>query len=152
MSLFAISAFNSSSSNLRIVGNSQTRQESLAAAQMAIESTISSANFSINPAAVASSPVLVDIDGDGKTDYTAMLSPAPECTRAKPKLESELPAMVPGSVDPYSDCRSSAGGLPCTDTEWNIRAQVTDSSSSTRVAINQGIGILLLPEDESNCK
>ena len=34
MSLFALSAFNSSSSNLRIVGNTQARQESLATAQV----------------------------------------------------------------------------------------------------------------------
>jgi len=49
MSLFAISAFNSSTGNMRIVGNTQARQESLSAAQLAVEKTISSSNFHTNP-------------------------------------------------------------------------------------------------------
>ena len=63
MSVFAISAFNSSSANLRIVGNMQARQEGISAAQDAIERTISSAAFTIDPAAVAASAVDLDIDG-----------------------------------------------------------------------------------------
>ncbi|HAL39750.1 MAG TPA: hypothetical protein DCP03_17240, partial [Polaromonas sp.] len=40
MSLFAISAFKSSTGNLRIIGNMQSRQEAIAVGQKAIEDTI----------------------------------------------------------------------------------------------------------------
>jgi len=151
MSLFAISAFNSSSSNLRIVGNSQARQESLAAAQVAVEVTISSADFATNPAKVAASPVQVDMDGNGATDYTATLTPAPTCTRVRPL---KLPDPVPGDPDPFAACRSSTTLVPgCLDTEWNIRAEVTDSRSNAQLAVHQGVSVgvpaLLLPE---SCK
>lgn len=152
MSLFALSAFNSSSSNLRIVGNSQARQESLAAAQVAIEATISSVDFTTKPAAVASSPIQVDVDGDGTTDYTATLIPVPTCTRVRPL--TNIPDPVPGEPDPLAACRSSTSLVPgCLDTEWNIRAAVADSRSNTKLAVNQGVSVrvpaLLLPE---SCK
>jgi hypothetical protein len=169
MSLFAISAFNSSSSNLRIMGNTQARQESLAAAQMAIESTISSTNFFQNPTGVAS--VLVDVDGNSVTDYTAKLFPAPTCYRAKPILAGDLPAAPkdPAVSDPYSPCRPSqrlggtyidrdtplTGADPesCANSEWNIRAEVTDTKSNTYVAANQGVGVIVFGNEvSSNCK
>lgn len=171
MSLFAISAFNSSSNNLRIVGNTQTRQESLAAAQTAIESTISSTAFAQNPDAVAASPVLVDVDGNGVTDYTAMLTPRPQCLRAKAILAADLPAASkdPSVTDPYAPCRPSQriGGTfidsetpstgtdpeSCANSEWNIRAEVTDTRNNTRVAANQGVGIIVFGNDVSSyCK
>jgi len=152
MSLFALSAFNSSSSNLRIVGNTQARQESLATAQVAVEATISSADFATNPAKVAASPLQVDVDGNGTTDYTATLTPAPECTRVRPL--TDIPDPVPGEPDPLAACRSSTTLIPgCLTTEWNIRAAVADLRSNAQLAVNQGVSVrvpaLLLPE---SCK
>lgn len=152
MSLFALSAFNSSSSNLRIVGNTQARQESLATAQVAVEATISSADFATNPAKVAASPLQVDVDGNGTTDYTATLTPPPECTRVRPL--TDIPDPVPGEPDPLAACRSSTTLIPgCLTTEWNIRAAVADSRSNAQLAVNQGVSVrvpaLLLPE---SCK
>lgn len=171
MSLFAISAFNSSSSNLRIVGNTQTRQESLAAANLAIEATISSVKFFQNPDGVAASPVLVDVDGNSVTDYTAVISPAPQCFRAKPILASDLPAAPkdPTVSDTYAPCRPSqrlggtfidggpaaAGTDPesCANSEWNIRAQVTDARTNTMLAANQGVSVTVFGNEVSSyCK
>ncbi len=79
MSLFAVSAFLGSSTNLRVVGNMQVRQEALAAAQVAIEQTISSIQFAEAPAAVAGNPVNVDTDGNSVTDYVVRMTPQPAC-------------------------------------------------------------------------
>ncbi len=162
MSMFAINAFNGSSGNMRVIGNMQARQESIAAAQQAIEQTISSTVFTSNPATVAATPVAVDIDGDGQADYTARLTPQPRCYRAKPIKSSELnPALsadiaclrsgvVQNSGLDSPDAASDAGNSLCANSEWNIRSEVIDARSSTRVAINQGVAVRVLETDAAN--
>lgn len=171
MSLFAISAFNTSTGNIRIVGNTQARQESLSAAQLAVEKTISSSDFHTNPDGVAASPVLVDMDGNGTTDYTAVLSPKPQCTRAKTILAGDLPPApkTPTTVDVYAPCRPSpkqggtfverenpiTGADPesCANSEWNVRAQVNDAQTNTNVAVNQGVAVVVFGNEVSSyCK
>ena len=162
MSLFAINAFNGSSSNMRVIGNMQARQESIAAAQQAIDQTISSTVFTSNPAAVAAAPVQVDIDGDTQVDYTARLTPQPRCYRAKPIKSSELnPALaadiaclrsgvVQNSGLDSPDAAADAGNSLCSNSEWNVRAEVVDARSATRVAINQGVAVRVLETDAAN--
>lgn len=161
MSLFAISAFNSSSNNLRIVGNSQAMQESLSAAQLAVEATISTPEFYQNPNGVATSPIPVDMNGDGTADYTAWLKPAPQCYRAKPLLKEEIPDPPKDgetTVDVWEKCRYSLSQTPisidketpdtstnpasCAAMEWNVRAEVKDATSSTQVTVNQGVAVI----------
>ena len=62
---FAMSALRISRQNLHIVGNRQAETQATAVAQHAIEQTISSDQFSKNPAAVGAIPIPTDIDGDG---------------------------------------------------------------------------------------
>lgn len=168
MSLFAINAFNSSNANLRIIGNTQARQESLASAQLAIEATISSINFVKNPDGVAASPITVDIDGNGVTDYTAVISPRPQCYRAKPIVYADLPAAPkdPAVPDPYAPCRPAQrlggtfidgpGGVAVTDpescanSEWNVRAVVSDLRTGGQVAVNQGVSVIVFGNEVSS--
>lgn len=162
LSMFAINAFNGSTGNMRIVGNMQARQESIAAAQQAIEQTISSTLFTTDPAAVGANPVAVDIDGDGTADYTAQLTPQPRCYRAKPIKTSELNPALPADIAclrsgvvqnsglDTASAASEAGNSLCANSDWNIRAQVTDARTSTRVAINQGVSVRVLETDATN--
>ena len=162
ISMFAVNAFNSSGSNMRIVGNMQARQESLAAAQQAIEETISSTLFTSNPAGVAATPITVDIDGSGTADYTARITPQPRCYRAKAIKSSELnPALaadigclrsgvVQNSGLDSPDVAADAGNSLCANSEWNIRAEVADARTSSRVAINQGVSVRVLETDAAN--
>lgn len=171
MSLFAISAFNSSSSNLRIVGNSQAVQESLSAAQLAVEATISTPEFHTNPEGVAAAPITVDMNGDGAPEYTASIKPAPNCYRAKPILPSELPAAPKNAVttDVWAPCRQPvrsggtfidseapiAGTDPesCANSEWNVRAEVKDATTQTQVSVNQGVAVIVFGNEVSTyCK
>lgn len=171
MSLFAISAFNSSSNNLRIVGNSQAVQESLSAAQMAVETTISTPEFHKNPDGIAKSPINIDMNGDEKPDYTAWLKPAPQCYRAKPILPSELPAAPKNAetTDVWAPCRSPVrtGGTyvdseapvtgtdpeSCANSEWNVRAEVKDPATLTQVSVNQGVAVIVFGNEVSSfCK
>lgn len=155
MALLAVTAFNSSSLNLRVVANTQLRQEAIAAAQTAVERTISSPQFSTNAAAVAATPITVDINGDGNTDYTVSLTPVPKCYKFRVLKNSELDLAPPlvkdkrcqrptpdnfGLDDDQAGTSTSADSL-CADSEWNVRGVVADASSNVSVAINQGIAL-----------
>lgn len=162
ISLFAVTAFKNSTGNLRIVGNMQSRQESIAVAQKALEQTISSTYFTTNPADVAATPVLVDIDGDGTIDYRATLNPQPHCFRTKaiksselnPTLAADLSCMKSGTVQlgglDTPDAAADAGNSLCANSEWNIGAQVVDVRSGTKVVVNQGIAVRVLQTDAAN--
>ena len=159
MSLFAASAFRSSTGNLKIIGNMQSRQESLAVGQQAIENTISSSLFFTNPTLVASTPVKVDIDGRGTATYTATLSPKPSCNRIipiknnalNPTLDKDLLCMKSaiiqqGGVNNPNQIVASGNSL-CVESEWNISAEVIDARSGTKIVVNQGVAVRQLEAD-----
>jgi hypothetical protein len=166
LSMLAISAFNGTSSNLRVVGNMQARQQALAAAQVGIEQTLSSANFSSNPDSVAANPVNVDIDNDGDTDYAVRLTPQPKCFRTKPIPSSELDVarasdlacmkssvVTTGGLEIDGATGGSSGDSLCAKTEWDLRAEATDARTGTTVAVHQGVEIRVLSTDAENaCK
>lgn len=165
MSLFAVSAFLGSSTNLRVVGNMQVRQEALAAAQVAIEQTISGIQFAEAPAAVAGNPVNVDTDGNSVTDYVVRMTPQPACYRVKPIKNSELNVNVAADLtcirsgvvtNPGQDATEAAAladNSLCANTEWNLRAEVTDARTGAVVAVNQGVAVRVLDADAATyCK
>jgi len=165
LSLLAVSAYNGTNTNLRVVGNMQARQEAQAAAEVAVEQTISSANFSSNPDSVAANAVNVDIDKDGKVDFAVHLTPQPKCYRAKPikttelnpALASDLACMKSGVVTTGGLETATGGGAAadslCSNTEWNVRAEATDPRTGTTVAVDQGVAIRVLATDAGNaCK
>ena len=165
MGWLAVSTFRISSQHMQIVGNSQAERQATAAAQRAIDLTISSNAFTKDPAAVALAPIASDIDGDGHDDFVATLDPAPKCVRVRPIKNMELEVakatdrvclqssggsgnliVAPGAV-------VGAGDSLCANSEWNIAATVTDATSNTRVAINQGVAVRIVASDAKNfCK
>lgn len=171
---FAMSAMRIGRQNVQIVGNRQAETQSIAAAQNAIETTISSDAFTKDPAGVAAVPVPADIDGDGNADFTAHLTPAPKCVRIRPMKASEISSadiekmiatkrtgclgttQPPGSANGgyvEEPGRVTAGDTPCFATEWNVSAAVSDPVTHTDVTVTQGVAIRLLKEDAQNsCK
>lgn len=165
LSLFAFNAFNSSSTNVRVVNNQQMRQEAMSAAQTAIEAVISTTTFSISPSAVATTPINVDIDNNGSVDYAVSMSPQPNCYRVRPIKTTELNPNIPddntcifsnGSGQNFgidvTNAPVSSGDSLCSNTEWNLRALVTDTRTGTSVAVNQGVGLRVRSSDAlTNC-
>ena len=165
MGWFALSAFRISTQQLRIVGNEQAQHQATAAAQRAIDRTISSNAFSKDPAAVALIPIATDVDGDGDDDFTARLDPAPACIRVRPIKTMELDIakaadrvclqsggssgnllVVPGSA-------VAAGDSLCANSEWNVAAAVSDVTTNTSVTVQQGVAIRVVASDAKNfCK
>ena len=165
MSLMAVTAFNLTTTNVRITGNAQSRNEALAAAQLGLASTISNVQFSTNPALIAITPLNVDINGDGVADYSVKRDPQPKCYKVKTIKANELDptnaadlacmgsAAATNSGIDSALTGSSTGDTMCANSEWNIRASVTDPASKAEVAINQGVSLRVLVVDaDAACK
>jgi hypothetical protein len=162
LAMLSVWSFNTSTTNLRVVGNSQARQEVVAAAQGAIEQTISSPLFTQQPAEVAAAAIPIDVDGDGHADYQARLTPPPSCYRVRVLKVNELDpssasdrACLGSSTNPGSGIETVGSAPPtgdslCADSEWNLRAVVDDARTNSTGAVNQGIAVRALTTDTAN--
>lgn len=126
LTLIAVSAINSTTTSLQMVGNAQFTAEANAAAQQAIEKVISDENFQT----VAPVPQNIDVNNDGTADYTVTFAPAPSCVSVK--------SVVVGDPGVPSICASSIGAV-CYWTVWDIRAVVSDVKTGASVSLHQGI-------------
>jgi len=150
ITLTVVVAFNVSISNLKSVGNMQTRNEAVAAANRAIEEVAASLlppNADGSPSMVA--PVAtasqVDINNDGKTDYEVQIA-APTCVRAsKTAGGGGTTTTGPGGITGGGS--SSGSGLAALPDQynavWDISTTVTDAASGASVAVRQGVRALL---------
>src|SRR5690349_10134390 len=121
LTMLSLSAFNTSTVQLRVVGNSQARQESIAAANMALQKTLSTADFMVNPATVASTPVTVDIDLDGSADYTVNVTPS--CSSSIPFLNAQLDVNNAEDFKCFVSQELFDGKSLCARSSWELRAQ-----------------------------
>ena len=160
LGLLAALAVKAGAMNLRVLGNMQARQQVLSVAQTALETTLSSPEFSQQPATVAARAIPVDIDGDGVADLSAQLSPAPACYRLRVVKMAELDAAVEtdrlcmkssSAANAGIDTGSATGGdSMCADSEWRLRATVNDAATGASVAVNQGVSLRGLVTDAVN--
>lgn len=139
ITLMVTTAFTMSTTNLRSVGNMQSRDEAIAAANNAIEQVLSSP-FSDDPAAAAEE-INVDINNDGAIEYVVDIA-APVCIKA--------------AID--TTASSSSVTLPAMSltnswvTTWDIIATVNDAKTGAKTVVNVGARVLLSQtEKESVC-
>ena len=128
ITLLVVSAFTLSSSNLKAVGNMQARDESVAAANQAIELVVSSA-FTDAPVA---QEVNVDINKDGTTDYTVEIAAA--------QMHQGDGSAQPGQVR-----REPQGALRGEQLAYRVglEATVGDAVSGAAVVVHQGVRVKL---------
>lgn len=134
LTMLASSAFMMSNTGLKSVGNMQNREESIAAANKAIEQVLSSP-FTQAPASEA---IDVDIDNDSTPDYEVAFA-APTCISAERVAPS-------GVIPPSSATLGPAFATVTSDyyqTVWDLDANVTDEASGTSVRVRQGVRVLL---------
>jgi len=146
LTLFVLTVINTTNINSRIAGNMQTQSEAQAAAQQAIEQVIS-VNFPANPLATT---VLVDINNDGTTDYTAQVA-QPSCTRIVPIKTIQLDITKPDDAACLGSGASQASGIVgvggagdslCANTQWDVNATVLDATSTgVSVSVHQGVAV-----------
>jgi Tfp pilus assembly protein PilX len=138
ITLLVVNAFTTSSSGLRAVANVQAHEESIAAANEAMERVISSPFQN----ALGTQTWTVDLNKDGVGDFTVVTS-TPVCIRTL-----QAAAAYPSDVE--LGAAMSAGST--WNVDWDIQATVTDSTTGSSVAMHQGVRTLLSQsEKEAAC-
>ena len=149
-----LTAYRLSGQQLQLAGNAQSRAQALAAANFAIERTISTVDFLRAPATVAATPIGVDIDGNGADDLSVTVG-MPSCYRLRIVPQAELDERRAGDVACFSGVGAagsvlivggSGGGLSsnesqCADSEWNVSATAADAVTGSALTVNQGVAV-----------
>lgn len=125
ITLFGVSAVNTSNINLRIAANSQFQQQALAAAQLGIEKALGSVTTFTAPSAQT---IALDVNKNGSADYTATISAA-TCLSSK-------------SAAGYSAEYCATGACP-NDTNWELVSTVNDPVTGAKVTLRQGVKVRL---------
>jgi type II secretory pathway pseudopilin PulG len=132
ITILVITALNLGAANFRAVTNTQFRDEAIAAANLAIQSRISS-TFTDLPVTTED---LVDINFDGTTDYEVQVTPT--C----------ISASIAETADPSSAGLPPSMSLASTwNTVWDIAAAVTDDTTGASVVVHAGTRVLLGQSD-----
>lgn len=126
--LLVVGSFNLSTLNLKAVGNTQVREEALAAANAALEQVISSP-FTEDPSGAAED-IDMDINNDGINDYTVSIA-TPQCARAT--LSGSVAASSVTLTMPSSTW----------NTVWEITANVTEASTGTSLTVRSAVRVRL---------
>lgn len=135
ITVMVTSAFTISNSNLKAVGNMQTHNESIAAANMAIEQMVNNWDFSSPP---QEDNIEVSINNDDPKPYLVHIA-KPICISSSTRA---------GSQDPGSELKTLITGITKDTGEsgttnysvvWDLAATVTGASTNTSVRIHQGI-------------
>jgi len=163
LTLFALSAMNSSIVNLKMAGSSQNRAEALDATQRTLETVISTTRFVDFPADAIDNDcgtpntLCADLNGDGVNDLITTLTPNPTCIQSRIQKINELVIAGPNSEDvaclqaqqqgTFAVAGATTGGDSlCGQTIWNITAvtmpvgQTTTNAEFTYTA-TQGVGV-----------
>ncbi len=140
LTLLVVSGIRSSNVNLRIAGNMQAQAEAVAASQQAIEQVISSADFTVNPAATANS---MDVTIN-KMLYTVAVA-LPDCKASRTLRNENLNTLDPADqkciasgadgagqfrLDAASAVMVTPGPSWCSAQHWEIRARVPDTNTT----------------------
>lgn len=150
-----LTAYRLSGQQLQLAGNAQSRAQALAAANFAIERTISTVEFLRAPATVAALPIGVDIDGNGTEDLSVTVG-LPSCYRLRIVPQAELDERRAGDVACFSGVGAAgsvlivggSGGAgagsnesQCADSEWNVAATAADAVTGAALTVNQGVAV-----------
>lgn len=149
-----LTAYRLGGQQLALAANAQSRAQMLAAANFAIERTISDVEFLRDPTAVAAVPVGVDIDGNGANDLSVAVA-VPNCYRLRMVRQVELDERVAGEAaciggsGPMGSILTIGGGAgavdpgesQCADSEWHISAAAADEVTGSALTVNQGVAV-----------
>ena len=165
LTLMAVTAFHLGTSQTTIVANAQHRAEATDAAQQTIDTVLNSSNFMINPAAAiatsncpggGANKLCVDVNGDGKSDVTVALTPAPNCISGAPIMVSTLDftktedlACASGASQSFGVSGSSNSDSLCSTSSWEITAVAQDAVTNTNVTVVQGVAARIATTDLS---
>lgn len=143
LTLLALSAVNSSTVNLKVVGNMQYQQEAMNAANAALNAVMSSGNNFSNPGAAPTSQA-VDVTGDGVADYTvALTQPCILATTSIPVSQlsvnnaNDLKCLSSSTLKNTGIGSQNTGAAlsDCARVTWQVTAAVNDPITHANVQL-----------------
>ena len=155
MTVMAITGFNIGRTSLDIVGNMQSRQEVIAAANSAIQEAISTTRLFQAPEAIFLNPCnnaqntrCYDTNGDGTDDIVVALSPQPVCIQAQTIPNAALDVddlnqagCATGVGQTYGIEGAATGSSLCANSVWEVVAVATDLITEAEVVVTQGAAV-----------
>lgn len=168
VTLMAISGFNLSQSNLKVVGNMESREQAMTAANAAIEEAVSATLFVSSPTnmfaanCTGANTRCYDSNGDGADDITVQLDPA-RCVTVDPISKNELDLMMAANPNNtklptciIAEAEGTFGGNEsgrtlCAYSLWELRAQATDNVTQATAAVTQGVSLMVSLNDATSC-
>lgn len=143
VTLLAVSGFNITQTNLKVVQNMESRNQAKSAANAAIEEAISSVQFLNTPKSVFQTSCeqanrkCYDVNGDGKSDVAVVMD-VPTCVIVLPIKNSEL--NEDNAADASCYIQGSQNSM-CVNTVWEMRATATDAVTGAVVTVRQGVAV-----------
>lgn len=178
ITMLAITSFRLGSGNLQIVGNMQQRNQTLSAAQGAIEQVVSNSAFSATPANAVPAPCIdaagvkqpntacVDVNDDGTTDVTVAVGStksngqwqaAPCVQQVKPVTNASLDlsraedaSCAIGVSQTYGVQGSASGNSMCTEMLWDVEAVASDASQGATSTVAAGVRVRTSSDDANS--
>lgn len=141
LTLMAVTSFRLGKSNLLIVGNMQFRNETVRAAEEAIEVAISSPTSVTGPSSGS-----VDINADGVPDVTTTVTPT--LMQAFVRTNNQLNLANPndlgcalGQAQAFGVVGAATGNSLCAATLYDLKVEAAQATTNTRVELHQGVAI-----------
>ena len=130
ITLMVTTAFTLGTTNLKSVGNMQFRNESIAAANKAVEQMVGTYFGPTMTTVPGTQTITFDINNDGTSDYSVLVPP-PSCVEVK-----LVPSTASTPCDPTMPWTCTTSSY---STLWDIETQVTDAISGSSIRIHQGV-------------
>jgi len=144
ITLVSITSFKLSSSNLQVVDNMQMRNQTNAAAEAAIENTISQATFITMPNVAVTT--YASIGGSTTNDIKVVVTPT--CIQIQPIPNASLNLLNSNDVGCMLGVSQQSGvagtngpNSMCANSVWNIQAVATDLSTNSTSTIHRGVAV-----------
>jgi len=137
LTLFALSAINLSTGNLKVVGNMQARQVNEALGLQAIEAVINSVNAFTTPASA-----VTIVPGNGTVSSTSTTS-----TETTINTSTGYTVKVDTRTCLYAAAATGYSAIVAVapeDTHWDFGVTVTDNATGAKSVMHQGVKIRML--------
>ena len=160
MTVMAITTFNIGRTSLDIVGNMQSRQAAIMAANNAIEEALSTVRLFQSPGTVFLNPCAgnntrcYDVNSDGVNDITVRLSPQPTCVQAQVVPNAALimsnandAGCATGTAQTFGVEGTATGSSLCANSIWEVTATATDTVTEAEVTVVEGAAVRVSTDD-----
>jgi len=153
ITLLAVTSFRLGKSNLQIVGNMQSRNQALAAAQAALEQVISRLQFTQTPTNAITNPcqgnntTCVDVNGSGRADVIVRVNPTCISNYVIPTSQlnwnsTKDQACIAGTNPETAGIAGApASNSLCANTVWDTQAIASDAVTSAQYVIDEGTAV-----------